>query len=133
MNTHQHFCRRQVEFLYDLQRQNIPICPRINHSKKKATVKRPGDTLVILTGTIGLVTPSSTTSVFIAEVAATHVFWFPCSIGAGVEAVDELFGGDGTMVKAAAAAVAAAVSAAGSGVMKGRPSPPPPTTFPLNC
>ena len=54
----------------------------------------PGDTLVILTETIGLVTSSYVTTVLITEVRANHVFWFPCS----VEAPDKASGGDGTMV-----------------------------------
>ena len=46
----------------------------------------PGDALVILDGTIGLVTSPSVTTVLITEVAASHVFWFPCSVSVGVEA-----------------------------------------------
>ena len=46
----------------------------------------PGDALVILNGTIGLVTSPSVTTVLITEVAASHVFWFPCSVSVGVEA-----------------------------------------------
>ena len=58
----------------------------------------PGDALVILNGTIGLVTSPSVTTVLITKMAASHVFWFPCSVGAGVEAPDKAFGGDGTTV-----------------------------------
>ena len=58
----------------------------------------PGNALVIVTETIGLATSSYVTTVLITEVAASHVFWFPCSVGAGVEAPDKAFGGDGTMV-----------------------------------
>ena len=58
----------------------------------------PGNALVILTETIGLVTSSSVTTILITEVAASHVFWFPCSVGTGVKAVNKAFGSDGTMV-----------------------------------